>query len=350
MEGEEEYSEAEGSFRKKSIPQRIAIVAAGGLVNIFFGLIVYFTLGAFTGNYISNTIQTISNENLLSEGIQEGDKIKEINGQAIRLNSDVANILEKSQGNTLHVLIQRGKAQKTVDIKPLKETTRNIGVYFGRSNEEITAEIAMIYPDSPAEKAGLKAKDIIISIDGKDVNNNPHNVVELLNQSNNNEVAIVIQRNNNLETIIVEPETKTTYLLGVNFKIAENNFVNNISYAFLDTANFSVSIIDNLKLLFTGKVGADQLMGPIGISGMVAETNELADFIYLLALISLSLGITNLLPFPPLDGGKILIYLIEAIRKKPMKENIEIGIQMVGFGLMIALSIYVAYNDMLRII
>ena len=129
-----------------------------------------------------------------------------------------------------------------------------------------------------------------------------------------------------------------------------NNFVNNISYAFLDTANFSVSIIDNLKLLFTGKVGADQLMGPIGISGMVAETNELADFIYLLALISLSLGITNLLPFPPLDGGKILIYLIEAIRKKPMKENIEIGIQMVGFGLMIALSIYVAYNDMLRII
>lgn len=77
-------------------------------------------------------------------------------------------------------------------------------------------------------------------------------------------------------------------------------------------------------MLFTGKVGANQLMGPIGISDMVAKTDGIADFIYLLALISLSLGVTNLLPFPPLDGGKIVIYLIEAIRRKPISEKLEI--------------------------
>lgn len=68
----------------------------------------------------------------------------------------------------------------------------------------------------------------------------------------------------------------------------------------------------------------------------------------LLSVISLSLGITNLLPFPPLDGGKIVIYIIEWIRKKPLKENIEMGLQSVGFALIIVLSIYVAFNDVTR--
>ena len=95
-------------------------------------------------------------------------------------------------------------------------------------------------------------------------------------------------------------------------------------------------------------VSVDQMMGPIGISKTVADTNNFSDFIYLMALISLSLGITNLLPFPALDGGKIFILLIEAIRRKPMKENTEILIQMVGFSLLILLSIYISVMDVTR--
>lgn len=103
-------------------------------------------------------------------------------------------------------------------------------------------------------------------------------------------------------------------------------------------------------MLFTGKVSTNQLMGPIGISGMVAKTKGIEDFIYLVALISLSLGVTNLLPFPPLDGGKVVIYLIEAIRKKPMKEKTEINIQMLGFAILIGLTIFVTYHDIIRIL
>ena len=73
------------------------------------------------------------------------------------------------------------------------------------------------------------------------------------------------------------------------------------------------------------------------------------EFVYLLALISLSLGITNLLPFPPLDGGKIVILIVEGIRKKPLSEDVETKIQIAGFCLLIGLSIYVTYNDILRI-
>ena len=79
-------------------------------------------------------------------------------------------------------------------------------------------------------------------------------------------------------------------------------------------------------------------------------TTNLIDFFYIMALISMSLGVTNLLPFPPLDGGKILIYIIEAIRRKTLKENIEIKLEMIGFLILITLSIYVAFNDVGRLL
>ena len=91
------------------------------------------------------------------------------------------------------------------------------------------------------------------------------------------------------------------------------------------------------------------MMGPVGISSVVSQTTGFVDFIYMLAIISISLGVTNLLPIPALDGGKLLILLIEAIRRKPMKEELEIGIQLAGFIILISLSIFISYKDILRI-
>lgn len=91
------------------------------------------------------------------------------------------------------------------------------------------------------------------------------------------------------------------------------------------------------------------MMGPVGIAETVAKTDGVKEFIQMMALISLSLGITNLLPVPALDGGKILILFIEAIRRKPLNEKTEINIQLIGFSLLIILSLYVTYNDVLRI-
>ena len=124
----------------------------------------------------------------------------------------------------------------------------------------------------------------------------------------------------------------------------------NLGTAILSTGNFIMAMVESIKLLFTGGVTVDNLMGPIGISEVVAQTSSLFDFFYIMALISMSLGVTNLLPFPPLDGGKILIYIIEAIRRKPLKENFELKLQMIGFLVLITLSVYVAFNDVGRII
>lgn len=111
------------------------------------------------------------------------------------------------------------------------------------------------------------------------------------------------------------------------------------------TGTFAYSIIESLKILLTGDVTINELVGPIGISTIIVQTEEVANYIYLIAAVSLSLGVTNLLPIPPLDGGKIIIYIIEAIRKKPLKEETEVAIQMTGFVCIIILSIFVMMND-----
>lgn len=115
------------------------------------------------------------------------------------------------------------------------------------------------------------------------------------------------------------------------------------------TGDFAFSIVESLKLLFTGGVTVDQLMGPVGISEVVAQTSGVEEFVYIMAVISMSLGVTNLLPFPPLDGGKVVLLLLEAIRRKPLKEATEMKIQMIGFLVLITLSVYVTYNDITRI-
>ncbi|MCI8444782.1 MAG: hypothetical protein HFJ37_06545 [Clostridia bacterium] len=141
----------------------------------------------------------------------------------------------------------------------------------------------------------------------------------------------------------------TSYYLGVNLKPAEDTFWNHCRQGGIMTKDFLFSIVDNLKQLWMGNVGVDQMMGPVGISEVVSKTNGIKEFVYMLALISISLGITNLLPIPALDGGKIVILIIEAIRGKPLKEQTEINIQLLGFSLLIALSLYITYHDMIRI-
>ena len=130
---------------------------------------------------------------------------------------------------------------------------------------------------------------------------------------------------------------------------ARDTFFNRIYYGAKGTGEFIATIFDSIKTLITGGIKTDQMVGIVGISEVVVKTNGIINYLYLLAVISVSLGVTNLLPIPALDGGKILILIIEIIRRKPMKMETEAKIQMLGFSILIALSLFVTYNDILRI-
>ena len=130
---------------------------------------------------------------------------------------------------------------------------------------------------------------------------------------------------------------------------AKDTIANRIYYGAQNTGKIITSIFDSIKMLFTGGLQTDQMVGIVGISEVVVKTNGIINYLNLLAVISVSLGVTNLLPIPALDGGKILILIIEIIRRKPMKMETEAKIQMLGFSILIALSLFVTYNDILRI-
>ena len=346
MEGEEERSEDSRSFSKASIPKRIAICAAGAIVNIVFGLIVYFILMSVTlGPYVSNEIDTTLNDFVAQEiGLQNGDKVIELDGNEIKSQIDINKVLENQNGEEINIKIDRNGEILEYNIKPTEVPSKYTGIYLDDDCKIVTVE-----KGSPAEEQGIKSNDELIAINNESVNGDTQKVVEIFNTEGLNTMLLTIKRGNEEIKIELTPDYIPNYYLGVTFKKVPDNFINRCINGGMQTSEFMFSIIDNLKQLFTGNVGVDQMMGPVGISETVAKTDDIQDFIYLLALISLSLGVTNLLPIPALDGGKILILLIEAIRRKPLKEQTEINIQLLGFSILIALAIFVTYNDILRI-
>lgn len=139
--------------------------------------------------------------------------------------------------------------------------------------------------------------------------------------------------------------------IGIQFaNPADDTVINRLTYSGKATGEFIIAILDSIKTLFTGGASVDQMVGIVGISEIVVKTAGIANYINLMALISISLGITNLLPIPALDGGKILILIIEIIRRKQMKIETEAKIQMIGFSILLALSLIVTYNDIIRIL
>lgn len=350
LEGEEERSEQEGSFSKASIPKRMAVILAGGLVNIIFALVVYFVLMLGVENHTSLVIEsTIPEYAAEIAGIQSGDKIIKINGKNMHTKQDIDKVMEEVAGEKLMLTIERNGERKEISLKPTAQEYQNTGIYLKAISSGESTKIITVGAGSSAEKQGIKANDEILKINGIEVKNQTE-VVNCIQQEKNKILTFLLKRGREELEITLEPEVAYQYYLGVTFAKAENTISHNVYYAFFETKDFTFSIFDNIKMLFTGKVRVDQFMGPVGISEVVAKTDEVADFVHILALISLSLGVTNLLPIPALDGGKFLLLVIEAIRRKKLSEKTEINIQLIGFAFLITLSLYITYHDVLRIL
>lgn len=320
-----------------------------GSVNLIFGVLVYFVLIANTGNFVTTTVNEIVylNEDGLSS-FTIGDEIIKINGKRVRTNSDIKKIMENNNGEEITVMVKNNGEEKTLSVKPIEIIGKETGIYLDGTRED-TVIVVNVKSESVAETSQIQINDIITKINGNEVNN-PYQLLNLMNNIEDDGFNLEIKRENETIECYLEPKKISTYYLGVSFKIAEDTIFSKIYYSFWSTIDLLKSLGNNIKTLFSGQIETDQLMGPVGISSVVADTRSFSEYIYIIGMISISLGVTNLLPFPPLDGGKVVIYLIEAIRKKKMTEEFELKLQMVGFSILIMLSLYITYNDVLRII
>ena len=228
-------------------------------------------------------------------------------------------------------------------------------IIFG--SPDISTTIPTVLEGSPMEIAGVKAGDKIVSINNKKTKT-LDDVQLYLALAGENQTKFVINRDEKYYTYEVTPlvgEEKETkgYSFGIQFNnTLERGFLRSINYAFTKFYSITRQVFITIKELFIGGVSVKQLSGPVGIYTAVDQTRTAGWYsvLNLIALLSANVGIMNLLPIPAFDGGRILFLLIEKIKGKPIKAETENLIHNIGFFLLLALLIYVTFNDILRLI
>ncbi len=231
----------------------------------------------------------------------------------------------------------------------------------GVPDEKATGvEVADIVAGTPADSSNLVKGDIIQSIDGQAVNGDLAKVTELVNASGGSEVEMTVQRGSETVQVPVTPKLVDaqdgTQVLQVGIQLSKikrsASFTETFEFAGKSFANGSTAILDALRKLVFERFDINQLAGPVGTLQATGEiaSQGIDQMILWTALVSINLGIFNLLPIPMLDGSRLIFLGIEAVRRRPIDPNKEGMVHFIGFALIFLLMIAVTYNDILRII
>ncbi len=222
-----------------------------------------------------------------------------------------------------------------------------------------TNTIGKVSEGSSAAAAGLKSGDKIIAIDGQDISSWSDIVVNI--PASEDTIEVTVKRKGTTQTVEVTPQLQQTvdedgevisesYVIGITSKISHSP-IKAITNGAKATWNIVKLMFQSLAMLFTGQADVNDLTGPVGMVEMVSEATQIGLWYYgfLVALICVNLAIINMLPFPALDGGRILFVLFTVITGRKVSEKAEGIIHMIGLALLLTLMIYVTFNDVIRI-
>ena len=214
-----------------------------------------------------------------------------------------------------------------------------------------TTKIDQVSEGSPAYEAGLMSGDEIKNINGTETEEWT-DVSEAIASSGGEALSITVERGGEEKSLSLIPQEGEDgrYIIGITSDISHNPF-KAVAEGAKATWNMTVTMFDTLGQLFTGKVGADNLSGPVGKVQMVSETSQYGFWYYgfLTALICLNLAIINMLPLPALDGGRIIFVIYTMLTGRRVSQKVEGTIHLIGLGLLFTLMIYVTFNDVTRI-
>jgi regulator of sigma E protease len=347
--------------------QRAIISFAGPFVNLIFPILlltVYFVaVGIPYPAYQDKPVQVAAvpaNSPAAAAGLRSGDKVVAIDGEQNPDWEQVEKVLAKLTPNSkLSMEVEDAGARRSlsipVDQKDLEQPERLLGF------APIRPVLEDVAPGLPAQRAGLKESDLIVAVDGQKIQWWGE-FTERVRGSNGKPVALDVDRKGQLLHLVVTPQAatnergETIYQIGV--QVHEDTaykrvaFPEGARYAALVTAEKIKETAHIVGQLFSGRVSLKQLQGPVGISraaGQAARKGPLA-IISLMVLISVNLGILNLLPIPILDGGHILLLGIEGILRRDMSLAFKERFVQVGLVFLLVVFAIVMYNDVVRLL
>jgi regulator of sigma E protease len=351
-------------FSSKSWWQKILILVGGVSMNMVLAWIIISGLLHFEGEPVlqSTTVGYMVEEGIsASAGLQIGDEILRINSVPINNWNDVRDLYISNLGNDIVFEVNRdGEVTKITLGKEIlsKKSAEQLDIA-----PTLPARVGAVLPGSPADQAGLKNGDKILSIEGQPVSNWDE-MTEIIRGNAENQLDFVIERDGKQISQIVTPKkvdiigedgsSNIVGQIGINRYIErrELTFFPAITEGFQKTIFITGLNIKAISWLVTGKKSAQEMLGgPIMITQLAAEFAEIsfASLLELIANLSIMLAIINILPIPALDGGHITIVLIEQIRRKPLSTKTKIKIQQVGMAILLVLIVFVMYNDILRL-
>ena len=372
MNGEEasNKSQSSDSYSSKKYYQKLLITLGGPIFNFILSIVIFFIINLFGIYKIMPLVgEVLPNSIAYEQGIEKGDLISKIDGSQISSFSDAQLALSKRLGETGKLKIEILRNENSfefflpIDNWLSSEEPSNLLYELGIF-PPLEPIIGTVVEASPASKGGIKPGDKILEINNKSVTY-WGDLRREINNSKGNEILVKILRENKVNKLIVKPslsENALSWQIGVSssFELSDkarvlekftlkDSFKNSISQTYIVVEN-SITFIG--KIIF-GQVSAKNLGGPVMIGQYAGESviyGGLYSFFYLIALISISLGIVNLFPLPVLDGGQALILTIEKIIGRDLPDKILEFFYRLGTAFLIFLFIFVFFNDIFRIL
>ncbi len=365
------------AFNTQSVWRRFAIVAAGPLANLALAVLLYWVVFVGGVDELRARVEISAPESIAATaGLANGDEILEVDGEPVQSWQDWRWVLLKAVMNepTAALVVRTAAGERAVYTLPLDSIVVDEGredpmVQLGVRpyRPKIPAVLGTIVDDGPAANAGLLAGDVVVRIDGEKIDDFMALVDKVSAAAGKNLRFEIVREGRTLELQVTpkaqEVSGEQVGRIGVRVQSppggAESMFVK-VSHPPIEAfgravrqtwemSTFSLSMIGRM---LTGELSWRNLSGPVTIADYAGQSAKMGldHYIKFLALISISLGVLNLLPIPVLDGGHLLYYVIEILRGGPVPERVmEIG-QQVGLALLVMLMAFAFYNDINRLI
>lgn len=363
------------AFNSKPPSRRIAIAAAGPVANFLFAIFAYWLLSVVGFTAVAPIVGDVTPDSIAERmGLAEGMEIHEVDGHRVTSWRDINMRLLERAGEHSNVVVAvsdeggRNELTTTLDGWRLRDDNPDPLGEFGVQpwRPDIPPVLGEISAGGRAEASGLQPDDRILAVGGEPVAN-WFALVEVIRNSPEQPLDITLERGGETINVSVTPESRTSDAgenigfvgAGVAQVSWPDEVLRDIRYGPLAAIPNAVGetwadtrlTLVAIKKMVTGLLSPTNLSGPITIA-RVAEasvSSGFEDFIRFLAYLSVSLGVLNLLPVPVLDGGHIVYYTIEAIRRKPLSEQVQaLGLR-IGMALILTLMVFALYNDLMRL-
>jgi regulator of sigma E protease len=352
-------SGAPDEFLSKTKWQRFQVLIMGPVMNIVLAIVVLAIVlaqGAEVPAYEDEppVVGAVKmNSPAEKSGIRPGDRILTVGGDTVATWQEMRMAVGTRANRAVTVTVNRGGRTQSFEVRPEAEGRYEIGNLGVQPDVSPIAK--MVEPGDPADRAGMKAGDVVVAVNGVRVIS-PEDLKEAIASHAKQQIDLLIRRQGADQHLAVTPDQRGTGgWIGITIVPPTKSFkpgpLEAVRLSIVQNATSSVLIFKTLGGLFTGSTSVRQLQGPVGIAQLSGESAEAGwvALLSLMAVISLNLGLLNLMPVPVLDGGHILIMALEGVARRDFSMQVKEKMLLAGFVVLMMLMVTVIYNDLTRI-